>query len=140
MTRAAVDSAEMWPKSITTAERARRSSSDATAEPWHRGTRDGTPRPLAAYRASAIRRLSFGAIGRFVSADTLVPMAKRPMGKELRQRKRSWAVYHLKGTPAKLVGLIYDAPDEQTAITRAIEEYQVPPNESGRLLAHRRRD
>jgi hypothetical protein len=32
----------------------------------------------------------------------------------------SWAVYHLKGTPAKLVAII-DAPDEATAIVRAIE-------------------
>ena len=32
-------------------------------------------------------------------------------------RKR--AIYHLKGTPAKLVGIIDDAPDEKTAIERA---------------------
>jgi len=33
-----------------------------------------------------------------------------------------------------LIGII-DAPDKETAIKRAIEEYNVPPNERGRLMA-----
>jgi hypothetical protein len=45
-------------------------------------------------------------------------MAKRPTKP---QHTHSWAVYHIKGTPAKLVGIIDDAPDEQTAIERAID-------------------
>ncbi len=59
-------------------------------------------------------------------------MAKQPA----EQQSHSWAIYHIKET--KFIGLIHDAPDEQTAIERAIKKYQVPPNERGRLMAQRR--
>jgi hypothetical protein len=42
-----------------------------------------------------------------------------------KQSRHSWAVYHLKGTPAQFIGIVYDRPDEQTAIERAIEEFKV---------------
>ena len=50
--------------------------------------------------------------------------------------KHSWAIYRIKGT--KFVGLFHDRPDGDSAIKAAIVEYNVPPNERGRLMAQRR--
>jgi len=61
-------------------------------------------------------------------------MAKKPT-----KQNHSWAVYYLKGTPAKLVGMVDDQPDEAAPIKQAIKEYDVPPNERGRPMAQRRR-
>lgn len=67
----------------------------------------------------------------------LIAMAKPPTN-EQQPRGYSWSIYHIKGTPAQFVGTIDNAPDEQTAIARAIGEYNIPPNERGRLMARRR--
>jgi hypothetical protein len=49
-----------------------------------------------------------------------------------------WAVF-IKGVPPKFVGIIDNAPNAETAIEYAIEQYQVPPNERGWLVAVRPR-
>jgi hypothetical protein len=61
-------------------------------------------------------------------------MSKRPT----KQRNPSWAVYHIRGTPAQFVGIVYDQPDAEAAIKQAIEEFQIPANQRGRLIAQRR--
>jgi hypothetical protein len=48
-----------------------------------------------------------------------------------------WAIYHITGTPAKLLGHV-EAPDEESAIKRAIEEFNVTPQLQKLLLALRR--
>jgi hypothetical protein len=53
-------------------------------------------------------------------------------------RNHSWAVYDIRGTPAPFIGLVYDQPDEESAIKQAIAEYGVPANQRGRLIAQRR--
>ena len=53
-------------------------------------------------------------------------MAKRTN----KQQNYSWSIYRLRATPAQLIGLVYDRPDEQTAIKPAIEGF----NASGRVV------
>jgi hypothetical protein len=52
-------------------------------------------------------------------------------------RQHRWSIYRLKGTPAKLLGHV-EAPDEESAIKQAIEEFKIAPELQGRLLAQRR--
>jgi hypothetical protein len=44
----------------------------------------------------------------------------------------------LRGTPAQLMGIVYDRADEQAAIKHAIEALKVPENQRDRLIAQRR--
>jgi hypothetical protein len=55
-----------------------------------------------------------------------------------KQPNHSWSIYRLRGTPAQPIGIVYDEPDEQAAIKRAIEEFKVPEKQRDRLIARQR--
>ena len=42
------------------------------------------------------------------------------------------------GVPAQFIGIVYDQPNEQAAIERAIEEFKVLANQRDRLIAQPR--
>jgi hypothetical protein len=62
-------------------------------------------------------------------------MAKQPT---TNQPNHSWAIYHIRGTPAQFIGIVFDQPDQESAIKQAIEEYDIPENQHDRLIARRR--
>jgi len=41
-------------------------------------------------------------------------------------KSNKWNIYHIKGKPAVLLGQV-QAPDEEPAIKRAIEEFKISP-------------
>jgi hypothetical protein len=45
-------------------------------------------------------------------------------------------IVRLKATPARFIGLV-DAPDEESAIKVAIEQFEIPPGDQERLIALR---
>jgi hypothetical protein len=55
-------------------------------------------------------------------------MTKRPTNPP-KQQTHSWAIYHIQGTPAQFVGIVFDQPDQESAIKKAIEEYDIPANQ-----------
>jgi hypothetical protein len=51
------------------------------------------------------------------------------------RKEYSWNVYRLRGTPAQFIGSV-EAPDEATAIKKAIEEFKITdPVMQKRLIA-----
>jgi hypothetical protein len=65
------------------------------------------------------------------------PPKKQAAGTATPRQQHRWAIYHIKGTPAKLLGHV-EAPDEESAIEKAIEEFKIAPELQKRLLAQRR--
>jgi hypothetical protein len=57
---------------------------------------------------------------------------KKPTAKA----KRLWRITRIDSTPARELGLV-TAPDEKTAIERAMAEFRVPPGLRGQLVARR---
>jgi hypothetical protein len=53
-------------------------------------------------------------------------MPEYPSDRPPRNLTTPWAIYHIRGTPAQFVGIVYDAPNEESAIKKAIEEYDYP--------------
>ena len=47
-----------------------------------------------------------------------------------------WQIYHIKGTPAKFIGTV-TAPDEETALKKAISELDIDPKIRNRIVAMR---
>jgi hypothetical protein len=108
----------------------------------HCGSLTGLVPPLAVYifgrrcdLGSVVLRaidpaLRSGAIDDEPATETA---SKTAAGKQF-----SWAIYRLKGTPAKLLGNV-KAPNEESAIKKTIEEFSVTdPQQQKRLLARRR--
>jgi hypothetical protein len=60
--------------------------------------------------------------------------AAEPAGKQYH-----WAIYKLKGTPAALLGHV-EAPDEESVIKRAIEDFGITEPADGKKLLARRRN
>jgi hypothetical protein len=47
-----------------------------------------------------------------------------------------WQIYHIKGTPAKFIGTV-SAPDEVTALRKAVTELEIEHSLRNRLVALR---
>jgi len=59
------------------------------------------------------------------------------MGKKSTTTMHTWAISRIKGTPAVEIGWV-DAPDAESAIKKAIDQYNITdPEQQKRLVARR---
>jgi len=63
-------------------------------------------------------------------------MRERRRKQRERRRVATWQISRLRGTPAAFIGLI-DAPDAATAKERAVKQFNIRPEDRGRLIAVR---
>jgi hypothetical protein len=54
------------------------------------------------------------------------------------KKEFSWDIYRLRGTPAVYIGSLH-APDENSAIKKAIEEFRITDTEQQKRLVAQRR-
>jgi hypothetical protein len=52
------------------------------------------------------------------------------------KKEYRWAIYHIKGTPAKFIGSV-SAPDEETALKKAVVELEIDTKIRNRIVAMR---
>jgi 1,2-phenylacetyl-CoA epoxidase PaaB subunit len=57
----------------------------------------------------------------------------RPVRNVPKKKLQTWEVIRLKASPAAFVGVV-EAPDEQTALKLAIEQFKVRPADQRRLI------
>jgi hypothetical protein len=62
----------------------------------------------------------------------MAPRSKKPVARKVHR----WRITRLRGTPAAYVGEV-EAPDEETAIKKAGEEFDVPQQLRFKLIAQR---
>jgi hypothetical protein len=65
------------------------------------------------------------------------PTKKQPPPAAPPGKQYTWKIYHIKGTPAVLLGHV-EAPDEEAAIKKAIDQFEIDPALQNRLLTQRR--
>jgi hypothetical protein len=63
-------------------------------------------------------------------------MTKRPTPPK--RPGHCWDIYRVRGTPAQFIGSVDGAPDAQSAIKQAIEQFEIGPQHRDRLIAQRR--
>jgi hypothetical protein len=52
------------------------------------------------------------------------------------KKEYRWQIYHIKSTPAKFIGTV-TAPDEGSALTKAVSELEIDPKIRNRIVAMR---